>query len=413
MNLIQSRIQLYDGLETQELYNMVFPVYDYVFPLKETIRNQFIDLKPRLSNSEFSELVTSSGFETNENSRFDERFRQEFPDYQFGSGEHYASPDGLQLYWKILNDELLFLFSFGEVQPARYQFFSEGVWRIDTSREFRGNMGEPDTISSYVLIYGVDPRTHQLPIKNLQQLHDTLIVKGCNRFYIAAEAIGGPENSDVEVLDFSNCNWTVYYTERGKKSNPIFTNANKDEAIAFYYNHIMSLEQLHLVVFTRQEAVAKEYQERLESAGISSIENNIPHYIEKGDFVCRLFVSGADIFKVRDLFPVVPYYDDFIPEKNKADHSFIEEQKQEVIEENNNANTSQLKPISEIQSENAQVETFVPFHDDDYFPEIKSHNTTLFKNQCVGVTPFSRRWHKFIVPVFLHSPIRLANHFQV
>jgi hypothetical protein len=247
MEHIQGRIKLYDGLETKELYDTVFPVYEYAFPVKEMLRGKFLGLRPRLSDSEFSQMVTASGFVSKENSDFKKNFSKKFPEYQFDQEEYYTAADGLTLYYDILNDSLIFLFSFGEVQPARYVLYSEGVWKIESSYRFSGNMGEPDTISGYILRDGVDPRTGQLHLKNLQQLHDTLIVKGYTRFYIAAEGIGGPDHYNADILDFVNGTWVVRPPEQGKEQIPLFTSPDKDEAIVFFYKHILSNTHRHQV----------------------------------------------------------------------------------------------------------------------------------------------------------------------
>jgi hypothetical protein len=142
----------------------------------------------------------------------------------------------------------------------------------------------------------------------LQALHDELIAAGCNRFYIVG--IGGPQSDDVECLSVENGEWVVYYTERGQASKPLFSTPDKQKAIQFYYQHILSLEHWHLITFTRSSEIMTSRKQELQAAGIGTIQNDIPSYNRAGDHVFRLFVINKDIFKARQVLAVIPYFDD-------------------------------------------------------------------------------------------------------
>ena len=141
----------------------------------------------------------------------------------------------------------------------------------------------------------------------LKQLYDKFISEGCNRFYI--EGIGGPQSDDVECLGFSNGNWIIYYTERGQKSEPIFSTTDKNEAINYYHDHILGIEHWHIIAFTRSKDKFDFYKNRLEESGIKTIQNDIPDYKVTGDRVFRLFVTNKEINRTRDLLDDFPYYD--------------------------------------------------------------------------------------------------------
>ncbi len=142
----------------------------------------------------------------------------------------------------------------------------------------------------------------------LRELYDKLISEGCNHFYI--DGVGGPHSDDVEHLGETDGVWEVYYTERGVKSDPLFSTRDKDVAIKYYLDHVLSIEHWHLVAFTRSSEILDSYRHQLEAAGLRTIQNDIPSYAVRGDRVLRLFVTNKDIFRAREILEVVPHVDD-------------------------------------------------------------------------------------------------------
>lgn len=142
----------------------------------------------------------------------------------------------------------------------------------------------------------------------LNELYDKLIAEGCNRFFI--EGIGGPQSDDVELLAYNNGKWEVAYTERGKRNNPMFSTADKQEAIRYYYDHVIGQQHWHLVVFTRAATTAEFYKAKLESLNLKVIQNDIPHYAAMKDRVFRLFVVNKDIFTAKEKLTDIPYVDE-------------------------------------------------------------------------------------------------------
>ncbi|MEL1244799.1 hypothetical protein AAEO56_11045 [Flavobacterium sp. DGU11] len=143
---------------------------------------------------------------------------------------------------------------------------------------------------------------------DLKELHDKLVAEGCNRFCI--EGIGQQSDDDVEQLGLNDGKWEVRYFERGRAEKTLFSTADKDEAIRYYYNYIMKIEHWHIIAFTRSFDIFNAHKEKLEAAGIKTIQNDIPYYAGPEDRVYRLFVTNKDIFKAREIFDVVPYYDE-------------------------------------------------------------------------------------------------------
>jgi hypothetical protein len=143
---------------------------------------------------------------------------------------------------------------------------------------------------------------------DLNGLYNQLLTAGCNRFYI--DGVGGPQHDDVDCLGCNQGVWEVYYMERGHASPPFFSTPHLQEAIDYYYQHIMSIEHWHLVTFTRSFQLKENRKIQLQQAGIPIIENNIPNYAQPGDLVYRQFITNEHIFKAKQLLIVVPYMDE-------------------------------------------------------------------------------------------------------
>lgn len=136
MTLLESRSKLYDGTEEQELYYTAFMVNNHKFTLSEIVRNNFKDLKDTLSVEDI--LRTAATF----NVRANPDGLKPFKDYSFrgfDAAEYdsflntnpslYQSEENLSLYY-IIKDNHLYIFSWGEKQPARYMLFVESVWDL-------------------------------------------------------------------------------------------------------------------------------------------------------------------------------------------------------------------------------------------------------------------------------------------
>lgn len=142
----------------------------------------------------------------------------------------------------------------------------------------------------------------------LRELYDFLLAEGCKRFYI--EGVGGLQSDDVEVLSFTNGVWEVCYMERGLKQPPLFSSADKAEAIAYYKQHVLSMTHIHLVVMTRSLEVFNRYSSKIKNLNIATYQNDIPNYSNANDVVYRLFVYGKDIFKVKEWDETLPFVDE-------------------------------------------------------------------------------------------------------
>lgn len=134
---------------------------------------------------------------------------------------------------------------------------------------------------------------------NTSELESRLLAEGCNpdNFCI------GPcrTASDIFCLSESAGKWSIYYTERGRKSKPLYESRDEAEACERYYQQIMAIEHWHLVDTFESDEPAWALQTKLEAAGIRTIRNDMPPLTAGGPDIARVFVAGKDIFKVRSM----------------------------------------------------------------------------------------------------------------
>ncbi|MFP9113294.1 hypothetical protein ACLI1A_05095 [Flavobacterium sp. RHBU_3] len=123
MKRLESKRLLYDGMDTDGFYQRNHDITGLVFNIKDIIENRIEKLKGRISQEVFLKITAECGFRTNAN----DDFAKHFKDFDFG--EFYLSNEGLELYY-IISNSVLYIFSFGESQPARYKLYLEGVWEM-------------------------------------------------------------------------------------------------------------------------------------------------------------------------------------------------------------------------------------------------------------------------------------------
>jgi hypothetical protein len=125
-----------------------------------------------------------------------------------------------------------------------------------------------------------------------------LIAEGCNPKSFAVLS----RNHDAYCIDHDGKEWTVFYSERGCDSDPIFRSINEEEACDFFYQLVINQEHWHIVGFFKDETEAKNLVTKLLAIDIKPIRNDIPSYKGAKDPRFRVFVVGKDIFKVRENF---------------------------------------------------------------------------------------------------------------
>ena len=130
------------------------------------------------------------------------------------------------------------------------------------------------------------------------ELKDKLISEGCNEqnFGILYRA------DDAYSIMKRNQKWVVFYSERGRDSDPVFTSSDEDEACDYFYRHILNQKHRHLVAFCQNENDTNEIENKLKGIGVNPIRNDIPSYSKENDPRYRIFVEGKDVFEVKKHF---------------------------------------------------------------------------------------------------------------
>ena len=114
-------IKLFDGLETEELYQRDFEVHGIKFKIPDLMENSIEKLKKSISTEEFGQI--EEAYSSNS------EFLKYFKDYKFDKLP-LKSAENLSIYY-LLRDSKIYLFSFGEKQPGRYMLFLEGVLELN------------------------------------------------------------------------------------------------------------------------------------------------------------------------------------------------------------------------------------------------------------------------------------------
>ena len=105
------------------------------------------------------------------------------------------------------------------------------------------------------------------------ELTKELIAEGCNENNFAVLSRG----NDAFCLDRKGNDWVVFYSERGRDSDPIFKSESGSEASEFFFNYVIKQEHWHIVGFFKNEKEAQELESKLAAIGIKEPLIN-PHF---------------------------------------------------------------------------------------------------------------------------------------
>jgi hypothetical protein len=141
---------------------------------------------------------------------------------------------------------------------------------------------------------------------NAEECRKLLMQEGCNPHIYSVGSSGSAD--DAFCLEKVGNKWVVFYTERGKHSNPIYSSESESEASQYFYEYIMSMQHNHCVGFFVEEINSFNFQAELKKHKIVSTSDAIP-YGGINDQRYRVFVSGKAIFKVKELFKFLPIKD--------------------------------------------------------------------------------------------------------
>ncbi|WP_346985767.1 hypothetical protein [Chryseobacterium sp. POE27] len=104
-----TRQKLFDGDEEKCLQE-VFEIENHKIKLIDFYNKPLRDLKKEIDEESFDIIIKEDKFNVNT-----------------GFIEKYTSEEGLEIHY-LKNNDSIYLFSYGEYQPARYMLFLEGIW---------------------------------------------------------------------------------------------------------------------------------------------------------------------------------------------------------------------------------------------------------------------------------------------
>ncbi len=133
----------------------------------------------------------------------------------------------------------------------------------------------------------------------IDELAERLLAAGCVPGSYALGARGAA--SDAFCLVRSGSLWQIFYTERGVDQAPFFESASEAEACEYFYRALTSLRHEHCVGFFRSSDAAQALVDRLAGQGLNARQDQI-FYRQPDDWRHRVFVTGADIARFRELF---------------------------------------------------------------------------------------------------------------
>ncbi len=107
-----TRQKLFDGDE-QECLKEIFEIENQKIKLIDFYNSPLRDLKKEIDDESFDTIVRESEF----------KVKNSFI-------EKYVSEEGLEILY-LKNNDLIFLFSYGEYQPGRYILYLESIWNYN------------------------------------------------------------------------------------------------------------------------------------------------------------------------------------------------------------------------------------------------------------------------------------------
>lgn len=138
---------------------------------------------------------------------------------------------------------------------------------------------------------------------NTAELERRLLEEGCN-----------PANFSINVRSYDGfcllndgLRWAVFYSERGRDQEPIFTSIDEAAACQFYLDFTLNMRHYHLVGMLRSEPAARALRARLEEQGIATHTDLLLY--ARNDYRHRIMVVGKDVFKARALLGELPVQD--------------------------------------------------------------------------------------------------------
>jgi hypothetical protein len=128
----------------------------------------------------------------------------------------------------------------------------------------------------------------------IAELRQKLEEEGCSPSNYAIESRG----SDAYCLMHDGKVWSIFYSERGCDSDPIFTTESQPEAFTYFLEFTRTQRHWHLIGVFPTDPEAKEFEHEVVKCGATPVRNDLPAYL-LGVPQYRVFVLGRDIHLVK------------------------------------------------------------------------------------------------------------------
>lgn len=140
----------------------------------------------------------------------------------------------------------------------------------------------------------------------LDELEKRLEEEACSRSHYS---LGTRDPGGAFCLIHENEKWLVLYSERNLDDEPLFVSESEAEACEFFFEFMTKrILHRHLVGYFISLKNAESLTEKLSEHGISTHRNDIPfHGWDDPRF--RVFVTGKDVFKAREMLGELPVRD--------------------------------------------------------------------------------------------------------
>lgn len=111
---------IYDGILTDDEYVKIRNIGEIKFSIPEITANHF----NQEIGTEYYNIVKKFDFK-----KSNDDFSKYFQSIPLPDEDIYLSDEGLTLYY-LRKNNIIYIFSFGEKQPGRYQLYYEGIYTL-------------------------------------------------------------------------------------------------------------------------------------------------------------------------------------------------------------------------------------------------------------------------------------------
>lgn len=141
---------------------------------------------------------------------------------------------------------------------------------------------------------------------NIEELPKRLEEEACSP---SLYSIGKRDPGGAFCLVYENGMWRIFYSERGLDDKQLYEGEHEADACAFFFEFMTQrILHTHLVGYFISVENAGALAKQLKQHGIATHRNDIP-YRGWEDPRFRVFVTGKDVFKVRELLGKLPIRD--------------------------------------------------------------------------------------------------------